>query len=179
MPIEVIAALIALAGVVISVATSLYISLRQTNTELEKLRSEIHKAYADKVIDKRLETYPQFSCMISDFIKKMELGTITKKDMVEFYHQTNEYDSKLSLLFSGKTGIVGYDLRQTLRKLATMADEEFQKNFDDPKAVKEIRRKIEEFELALKSDLGIYVVEFSDIGKRFKSYKDIYHSVTE
>jgi hypothetical protein len=43
-----------------------------------------------------------------------------------------------------------------------------------PKAVLQLRRQIEEFELALKSDLGIFVDEYADATKRFGNYKDVY-----
>lgn len=47
---EIIAALIALTGVVTSVAVSLYGSLKQTGTEMEKLRFEIRQTYRDKLL---------------------------------------------------------------------------------------------------------------------------------
>jgi hypothetical protein len=174
---EILAALIALVGVVVSVIVSLFINVRQTNAELQKLRSEIQQTYADKLLDKRLEVYPDMYFILSDFMKNIEDGIVTKTDVNELHQQTRDWNSRYSVFFSGDTGGISYRFRQMLSELIKMTDEEYRRKFEDPEALRELRHRVGEFELALKSDLGIYVVEFSDLTKRFKSYREISEAV--
>ena len=55
---EVIAASIALIGVIVSVLISFFTSRRQANIEVEKLRTEIHQDFSLRLFEKRLEHYP-------------------------------------------------------------------------------------------------------------------------
>jgi len=59
MSIEVTTALIAFGGVAVSVSISYLVSVRQTKTEFQKLRTEIHKEFGGKLFEKRLEVYPE------------------------------------------------------------------------------------------------------------------------
>ena len=81
MSIEIVTALIALGGVFLSVVVSLITNSRQTANELAKLRTEIQQSYAGKLLEKRLEIYPQTYMLLSDFAKKLEEGTFTKQEV--------------------------------------------------------------------------------------------------
>ena len=164
---EIIVALIALFGVVISVVISLYTSMKQTKVELQKLRSEIQETYAGKLLEKRIEIYPDMYFLLSDFGKKIQYGLVSKSDVTELLGRIDDWDSKKSLFFSAITNSVSYHFRKTLVQITKMTDEEFQKEFASEETRRDLRHKAGTFELALKSDLGIYVVEFSDISKRF------------
>jgi hypothetical protein len=176
---ELIAALIAFVGVVVSVAVSLYTSMRHTGAELQRLRSEIQNIYATKLLDKRIEVYPNMYLLLSDFMKKIEAGTFSQNDIDQLHRRVSEWNSRNAIFFSGGTGYVSYHFRQLLMELSTIRHEEYQARFETPEAVKELKRRVAEFELGLKSDLGIYAVEFSDLSKRFKSYRDLDEAVTE
>ena len=169
---EILVALIALIGVLVSVAISLFSSMRLTNTELQKLRQEIQKTYSGKLLDKRLEVYPDLYYLLSDFAKKALFGTVVKRDLEKLLDQTNKWNSRHSILFSGQTNKVSYHFRKTLTELA-------QQGADSPEALHSFIDMLSEFELALKSDLGIYVVEFADTTKRFSSYTDLSEAVKQ
>jgi hypothetical protein len=173
MSIEVVTALIALGGVLLSVIVSLITNSRQTANELAKLRTEIQQSYAGKLLEKRLEVYPQTYILLSDFAKKLEARTFTKRDLEILYKGINKLDSESSILFSGHTGNIAFYFRQFLTETLKLENDDLKK----PEKTKEIKKHIGKFELALKSDLGIYVVEFTDPAKRFSSYGDIHQAV--
>lgn len=174
---EVIVALISFLGVFISVLISLFASLRVTNTELQKLRVEIQKTYADKLIDKRLEIYPNIYFMLSNFMKKIEIGTVSTNELRTLHTEMSEWNSKHSILFSGYTGGISFRFRRMTTELLQKPDDELQKKFQSTDFLKELRHKVSEFELALKSDLGIYFVEFSGSADKFASYGELNEAV--
>jgi hypothetical protein len=110
--------------------------------------------------------------LLSDFRKKFEVGSVSKDVMEKLRDQTNEWNSKNSLFFSAQTNLVSYQFRSVL--LSLMQKKEVARS--------ELRRLHDiagQFELALKSDLGIYVVEFSDSMKRIKSYTELRQEVVK
>ncbi len=165
-------ALISLSGVLISVLVSVFISLRATNTELQKLRTEIQQTYMNKVLEKRIETYPALYCLLSDFAKKSWLEPFSKKEITSLYRDTNGWHSKYSILFSAQTNVVSYRFFGVLREL-------LKKKFSSDEVHEFVNGALAEFELALKSDIGIYVVEFSDPQKRFHTYTDLTNAVSK
>jgi hypothetical protein len=174
MPTEIAVALIALAGVVFSVIVSVLVSMRQTNTELERLRVEIRQIYTDKLVEKRLEVYPAFYALLSSFAKEVsDHGVVTNEGVVTLRAQLSKLDSKCALLFSSHTGHIAYNFRLWLKELAQQPDQELRQMYQTPESIREIRHKVDEFEVALKSDIGIYTVELSDTSPDFQSYKEV------
>jgi len=172
---EVIVALIAFGSVVISVVISIFTSSRQTTNELNKLRTEIQQLYANKLLERRLETYPEIYNLLSELAKKLESRNFTKDDLSNLHKEINALDSKSSILFSGHTSSIAARFRKYFTKLLQQDDE----SFKPLETLKEIKNQVGEFELALKSDLGIYVVEFADPSKRFLSYAGLFNAVDE
>ncbi|RLE44696.1 hypothetical protein DRJ25_06475 [Candidatus Woesearchaeota archaeon] len=169
---ELLVALISLSGVLVSVFVSVLISLRATNTELQKLRTEIQQTYTNKVLEKRIETYPALYCLLSDFAKKSWLKTFSQNEINSLYHDTNKWHSKNSILFSAQTNVVSYRFFGVLRKLKN-------KEWSSDNLHEFVNGSLAEFELALKSDIGIYIVEFSDPEKRFHTHTDIASAITK
>jgi hypothetical protein len=169
---EIIGALIALGGVIVSVCASLYTSVRITNTELKKVRTELQTTYTEKLLEKRLEHYPQLYFWLSDFMKELELGRIKKADIVKLLRETNKWNSKYAIFFSGRANYVSYPFRQYLHSLVTMADEEFE-TLANSGLVLELMSKVGEFEIALKNDIGVFLVEFPDTPAKFQTYHDV------
>ncbi len=62
---EIIAALIALIGVVFSITGSFLTSLWQTKKEITKIHQEVQLKYADGLITKRLELYPKIYSLLT------------------------------------------------------------------------------------------------------------------
>jgi hypothetical protein len=183
MPTEIIVALIAFIGILVSVLVSVLTSMRVINTELQRLRTEIQQTYAGKLLEKRLEVYPDMYYLLSDFIKKVQFHDDSKIDMdeevlEELRAQTNEWNSRYSLFFSGETNLTSTKFRKLLDDLIKSVDKDTVKKIPT-EALRPLRHEAGHFELALKSDLGIFVVEFSDPAKRFTSYTELMGTVTK
>ena len=78
----IISSIIAFLGVIISIVETSRRSNKEINTEIQKLRSEIQQDYANKLLDKRLETYPRLYFLLSDFAKAIRFGRF-KQDTVK------------------------------------------------------------------------------------------------
>jgi len=176
---EIVVAFITLLGVVLSVVASLYTTSRQTRNELNRLRLEMQRLYSDKLLEKRLEIYPGLYFLLSSFQKKAEAETISREDLKHLYEQTNDWNSRNALLFSGDTGLVSFNFRQMLKNLLLMEEKEFCKYASTNEFFSNLKQRVGEFEFTLKSDVGIYAVEFSDLSKRFTSYQVLDKTVTE
>ena len=187
---EIIVAIIALSGAVISVVVSAFMSMRQTKTEvmksmrqteteLIKIRSEINQTYVNKLIEKRLDVYPQFYFLLSDFIKRFKQHDTASLEMLkDFRAKIEEWDSKNSLLFSDPTTDICHNFLMELIRLTEMTEDDLQKYFQIRDNRRNLRKFIEKLELALKYDLGIHSVEFSE-DRKFSSYKEAVEAVTK
>jgi len=182
MPIELVAALTAFIGAIISVSVSYFVSVRQTNIEFQKLRTEIHKAFGSKLFERRLEVYPELYAYVSNFIKVIQFGTISQAAVRELVSQWEEWDSKNAILFSATTGHISYKLRSMFAKMVKKSDEELQKEFDSVESREILREELGKLELALKHELGVYEFEspasFKERGL-FTSYKQAVESTRE
>ena len=174
---EIIVALITLAGIVLSIITSLIVSLRVSSIELQKLRAEIQQTYADKLLENRLEVYPSLYEPLSNFVKVIRFGSISKSSFEQLRTQMEDLNSKHSVLFSGRTGVIFHKFLMMLAELSEIPEDALQKKYASDEEKRELRHCIGEVELALKNDLGIYVVEFADPRKIFGSYQEIVNVV--
>ena len=156
MPENLIPAIIALAGVFISVLSSLYISMRQTRIETQKLRNEYIHRYAGKLFEKRLETYPKIVEPFVIFLQNANLGRVKIDDIRNLLPILLEWDAKNSTFLSAKSQHSLHKTYHMLFELGNSNDEELSKLIVDKESLKQLRNKIFEFYLALKNDLGIY-----------------------
>ncbi len=109
----------------------------------------------------------------------MKLGIVSKESISKLRAEIDDWDSNHAVLFSGRTGIVCYKFRQSLGELSQQADEDLQKRLQVTDSFRELRHAIAELELALKSDLGIFVVEFPEGEKQFGWYREIENVLTQ
>lgn len=174
---EILVALISLIGVFISIAVSLFVSVRQTNVELQKLRSEIQRSYAGKLHEKRLEVYSDIYFALSDFTKKIENLTINKSNIASFNERLLNLDSKYAIYFSSQTGIIAYRFRRFMDDFVKLSEQDLYQILKDGNFLSELKWKIGEYELSLKSDIGIYVVDFDDVSRRISSYRELNDAV--
>ena len=177
MSMEIVASLIALAGVLISVVVSLLVNTRQTNIEIQKLRTEILQNFNSKLFEKRLEVYPDLYNSLSDFITTIQYDSITNAALEKLLEEMHAW-RKYSILFSARTGLIGYELNSMLHEMTRKSDDELKVDFESPESRKALRRKIQRFELALKNELGIYSFESPTEIKEFVKF-DTYQQVAD
>jgi len=173
MSIEVLSALIALSGIVISILTSTLVTARQTKVEIQKIRTELQLAYASKLVDKRLETYPILFKLISNFDKRIRFGNLTKPETDRFFREMLEWDSSNALFMSGHTVKTYAKFRSFLRTITKLSKAEFIETFSTETAKRTIVEELRKVETTLKQDLGVYVVEFPQVDKDLTTYSDI------
>jgi hypothetical protein len=179
MSMEITVALISLVGVVFSILVSLIAGRRVANIEMQKLRLEIQQTYASKLIERRLEVYPEITSLLSKLVKTIRFTSLTQETFQEFRNQFEELDTNYSVLFSAKTGIIFHKFHNTMVEISKLSDSDIRKKFDSEIEIEKFQRQIGKVELALKNDLGIYVVEFSDPNKSFEDYDEISIAVTK
>ena len=167
---EMIVAIIAFSGVIISVLASLYSSMRQTNSELKKLRTEIQQIYTNKLLDKRIEIYPDLYNLLSRFTKSIVTNqSISMDSLQELQENLSNWDVQNAVFLSGKAFELSYRFRVTISELSKESVNEF----NDSILLSDLRSKADSVKLALKEDLGIFVVEFPESDIAFNSFQDV------
>ncbi|MGB3515534.1 MAG: hypothetical protein WBA43_03705 [Elainellaceae cyanobacterium] len=173
---EVIAASIALIGVIVSVLISFFTSRRQANIEVEKLRTEIHQDFSLRLFEKRLEHYPDLYQYLSEFKKVIQYEEVTQERIVGFFKKLQEWDSRHSILFGSDTGKSLYHFRKEVFDLTRRSNQDIQAYFNDSETRHLFIQKMAQLELSLKSELGIYSYNSpTDVreAKRFRSYQEV------
>ena len=151
-----------------------------TNTELRKLRTEIQQTYAGLLLEKRLDSYPSLYQHLSSFIKVVEFGSITKRGLEELHTSVDQWDSQHSILFTGRTANIFHEFRIWLTDLSQLSEDDIQKEFASKRKKTALQQRIAQIELALKSDLGIYIVEFANVEKpEFDKYEEVEKAVEQ
>ena len=173
---EIIVAFIALGGVIISVLVSLYTSMRQTNTELSQLRAEIQQTYTDKLLEKRIEVYPSLYKLLSIFTKSIVSTQPTSLNQLQkLLRELSEWDVENAIFLSGKAFELSYRFRIQVSKVVGDPPDDLA----NVELLADLRRKADDVKLALKEDLGIFVVEFLDEQKEFKSFQEVAETVMQ
>lgn len=168
---NVVTAIIALSGVILSVLLSFASSKRTLRIELEKVYRTIEQGYASRLFDKRIDAYLIIFQLLSDFVKFIRYDESEKLSLKEFLNKLNEYDSNHGILFSNDTGLKFHLLRKHIRffvKNNKVIDE----LISDEKTG--ILEKIGAVEIALKNELGIFAVEYRNWEKKktYSGYRD-------
>jgi hypothetical protein len=151
-----ITALIALSGVFASVGASLFVSLRQSKIEIQKLRDEYLHRYAGRLFEKRLEVYPELLSPFVDVIHKINLKQISSKEVKELFPVLSEWDTKYAVLVGAQPQQTIHRLYLMLADLSQMSDSDLQSMLDDQESLRRIKQRFLELFLSLKNDLGIY-----------------------
>jgi len=172
--------LIAFVGVVLSVLVSYVTGRRSANIEIQKMRTEIQQEFSRRLFEKRMDVYPILYSYLSDFTKVLQFGNLSQRDVDRLFKSYQEWDSLNAILFSARTGKLSYDLRLKLSELTKMTDKQFRETYGTVESLKELRKQIQQLELALKSELGIYGFESPTNVKetsRFSSYEEVSKSI--
>lgn len=169
MPDNLIPAFIALTGVVVSVLSSLFVSMRQTRIETQKLRNEYLHRYSGKLFEKRLEAYPKLIEHLVNFFHQANLHTIKVEDIKNLFPILLRWDSENSTFLSSESQNLMHKTYHLFFKLSESSDDELIKLITNRDSLKELRNELFKFYLALKNDLGIYSLQPPSIITEFKS----------
>jgi hypothetical protein len=154
---EVVAAWVAVVGVVISGVVSWLVARLTARTELRKQQLQLFQSYAEGLQARRLSTYPEAYGLISDSLKQLQRGTLTHEHLSNMLTRFQSWDSVHSLLLSNETAEVIFDAQWYVHNLLARGPAAL-----TPEARHEIGSKFERMELALKEDIGVFAVEYED-----------------
>jgi hypothetical protein len=173
LPIEVYVALIAFSGVLISAAISWVISRRKIESEIRGIRLEMQSSYANKLQERRLDVYPLLHTSIIEFVKDIQARTTSFEHLEALYESVSEWDSKNSILLGAHSRYVLYRFERALHNIVKKGEAAFKNRIVSSEQRKKLIRRCFEVDLALKSDLGVFEIEFAEPGKRFASYLEM------
>jgi hypothetical protein len=155
-------AIVALVGVIVSVAASLVVSMRQFRVEAEKLRNEYVHLYAEKLFDKRIAVYREISERVIAVIQRINLQReVDPGELKRLSNVLLEWNVRNAFLLSAKTEQIMHRLYIDLDQVTDEARENLVR---DAIGLEAIKHRLLEFYLALKGELGIYgLVSPSDV----------------
>ncbi len=157
---EIIAALIALIGVVLSVLVTSAISRRTVRVEIQKLRAKLQEVYATKLLDSRLQTYPDLYSYMSDLVKLAIHRTPSRAELSELRDKVEVWDSKHAVFLGKDTTNICCSFRMALAEaLLETSTRSVEPPSGRPEWLRALLGKATALELGLRSDLGIYGFE--------------------
>jgi hypothetical protein len=152
MSMDILTALISLAGVITSIAISYLVSNRQIRVQIESMRYQLAQSYTEKLYLRRLDAYPCLYEIISDFAKRIRLEDVSLNDIRAFAETVSAWDSKYALLASAFTVRQLMALHKALREMEASREETFSREMLHQR----LFPLILELELAMKTELGVF-----------------------
>lgn len=184
----VVAALIAFLGVLVSVGGSFLVNKRAREAEEEKLRTGLTTLYAQQLLDKRIDSYAQIYCKISDCAKKLWYNLDKENEMIkktffnsisELQDELNILDSKHGIFFSPDASGKAWTLRMTIQRYIDLRESQKDYPYISRIVVEEMIDHIGRLENALKRDIGLYEVEIFEKRPIFKSASETWENLYE
>ena len=145
-----LSALAALVGVAISALIAWALSKR----EIKRMRLEVKSTYESRLIEERLKRYPGLFALLSQFIKDIQFGSVSRETVESLFAAVNAWDSQNAMLLTHfaaeRCYIFRHYLAERLRKTGSDAGLFSKEELD------ELHKNTAEVEFALRSDIGIY-----------------------
>ena len=155
--------------ILLSLIGSWFVSRYNAHKEIRKYKYQI---YADKLQAKRLEIYPSFWAQVSSLLKRKN-GIITREFLKSISDKIASLDSDHAIYFSGNTTFLCYKLRMLLLKILQDHDSfKNDENINIDDVLNNLFEASERFEIGMKGDLGIFMIEFSP-NKVVNSYSEV------
>jgi hypothetical protein len=179
--VDVSALIIAAIGALFSIASALYLTSRKISAEFRFRRADLSNTYAENILGRRLELYPELWRHLSGYAKIARQlpaadGVKTAADvnsLRQLHADISAWDSNNGLIMSANTANSCYAFRADLRRIL----EAHKGNAGSEALTKEERDLIighlARLEVALRTDIGIYEVEEFEGRRIVRSYRDI------
>ena len=159
---EIIVTIITGAGVILTVIVSSFFNWKKVNVELNSLKQQNQLTYATQLLEKRHELYPALYNTIIQFINSVRAKDIKRENLIELYHELTAWDQTNSIFLSARSQFRFFELLKSIRTIVNEG-----KGHPTWSERQKILENIRKVELALKSDLGVFVVEFSGAPEGF------------
>lgn len=159
---EILATIITGGGVILTILVSSFFNWKRVNVELNQLKQQNQLTYATQLLEKRHEHYPRLYNVIIAYINGIRAKDIKNENLIALHKKLTAWDQDYSILLSAKSQ---FSLFRLLKSIRTVVNS---KNKTPTRTErKEIMESIRRMELALKSDLGVFMVEFSGAPEDF------------
>lgn len=171
---RVLAAVIALIGVLLSLFISYITSLRNVKVELKKHQDQILQGFGQKLFEKRIDCYPKLYAIVARYVRDAREDRINVDSLKSFYNEIVDWDVNNSIYMSAKTHYLFHKFRLHLVNMLKKPEQEIVNQYKDNQNKKALKEKGEMLELYLKHELGIYSFESPTKvipDREFKSYK--------
>lgn len=155
MPKEVVAAIIAVGGVLVSAVVAFIVGRSQARAELEKAQLETRTMFLAKLYDARLSAYPGLYELLGILGGRVLEGTATLGDVEETWEKIKIWDQRNALLLSPLGVQTAIELRRTFLRLLKLSPEQLSRK----KQRKELLPALIELQMCLKTELGILNAE--------------------
>ena len=166
---DVIASIITLIGVIVTVYISFRATRRQLGLELQKMKQENKLAYTNHLLEKRVDKYPLLYGIISSYQNQIRSEGINLDNLKKLYEDLMNWDVENAIYTSSKMKFVLFDLFKVLRVVIYKKSQKTEISYR-----KDIIEKLSRLELAMKSDLGVFLVEFPGTERGyFDSYVEL------
>jgi multisubunit Na+/H+ antiporter MnhE subunit len=156
---EFLAAIVALISAAVSVMSTIYANRLLAKLKRIEVQLQIRREMANKLLECRIEHYPELFERLSNFVKKIDYETLCVEDVKDLLDDVNRWDSRNAIFYTSDTAYTSNNMRKFLAKILKSSGQET--GFDLGSEIKNIREKVVEIEIALRSDLGIYGIDFN------------------
>lgn len=152
MSVQVVAAVIALAGVLVSAGVAFVVSRRQTAVQIRNLRVQLAHEYTSRLFQKRLEVYPDLYKILHDLGEAGREGPLPERSIEEVLSQLHAWDGRNAVFLSA------YTLKQLIRLRALLARAQKRGCLDtrNSRVRSRLVRTLINLEIALKTELGVF-----------------------
>jgi hypothetical protein len=177
-PVDISALLIAAIGALFSIASALYLTSRKISAEFRFRRADLSNTYAENLLIRRLELYPEIWRHLSAYAKKFPKNKESKPDATvsilrQLHDNISEWDSNHGLIMSAHAAKSCHKFRTRMRRML-----EARKESSDTELLTQdehdiITENLAKLELALRIDIGVYEVEQLEARKIMLRYGDV------
>lgn len=178
MKIEIITAIIAVLGVLISVFISFISTKTQLNTENKKINKSTEQEYLKLIIAKRIEIYPIIYFELHEFMRLSYEHYPTLIELKKFENTLSDLNSKYAVFLGVKTADNFYKLRRYITDISIKIKNAKELQIKSEDRNNALRKNIQKVEISLKIDLGIFALEFKDVENNIIK-KDDYAEIKE
>lgn len=166
---ELISAVISLAGVLASAIISYFITRQQTSQTEYQVRS----AFTGKLYEKRLEIYPHLYHILSDLVKLARTKRLTQLAVEDAIKKMTEWDSRCAIFVSAVTHRQLILVRRVLSNLAILPES----NLLLEETYGALLEAVSALEIALKTELGVFEVEGYHNPENVKTWDEIWQQM--
>jgi hypothetical protein len=156
---EFLAAIVSLSSAAVSVSATIYTNVLLAKIKRIEVQLQIRREMANRLLECRIERYPELFEKLSKCVKKIDYKQLRIEDIEGLLHDINEWDSRNAIFFTSDTAYISSKMRKFLARILESSSREESFSFDS--VIEDTRKSIVGMEISLRSDLGIYGVDFT------------------